>query len=159
MIEMGYLLLTLNIIGERANQLRFFSVCNIVSVILLLFMAAGSFMSLSSKQRKNIVVDNGMNRLLLGISLSAVNPMQIPFWMGWAILLASRLHASGVFSGNIIFTLSAGIGTFLALILFIILGKKLSELMDRKKKMISIILGCLFTALAAFQVLRLLQLP
>ena len=155
-VEMGYLIFTISIIGQLANQPRFFIVCSAISVILLVIMAAGSFISVRSKQNKNIIIDNSMNRLLLGVCMSAVNPMQIPFWMGWTIYLLSRSLPLNVSSGNIIFTLSAGLGTFVALVLFIILGKRLSELLQRKRKVISVLMGCLFTALAVIQVVKFL---
>lgn len=157
-VEMAYLFVTLNIIGKLANQPRFFIVCSIVSVILLFILAAGSFISVRSKQNKNIVIDNSVNRLLLGVTMSAINPMQIPFWMGWTVYLLSCSYPIDVLSGNIIFTVSAGLGTFIVLILFIILGKKLSRVMDRRKKMINVLMGCLFTLIALVQGVKLLSL-
>jgi cytochrome c biogenesis protein CcdA len=154
-VEMAYLRVTMGVIGSLAANSWLFLIFRVVSVVILLVMAVGSFMAVSAKEGKNIILDNKAKRLVLGATMSAVNPMQVPFWMGWVIYLLSRsIIVNNAWSNNI-FTLSAGIGTFVALLLFIFAGRKFSGFMLRNKKMVNIIVGVLFTVMAIFQFIKL----
>lgn len=154
-IEMVYILLILLVIGRLADQTQLFYVFEIVSIGLLLVLAAASFMATVSKQQKNVVIDNNLGRFTLGISMSAMNPMQIPFWMGWIIYLLSQSLMVNSIGGNTIFTMSAGMGTFLALLVFILAGRKFSDLITRNKKVVNTVMGCLFLFMAIFQIIKL----
>ena len=41
-------------------------------------------------EKKGLLIDNKINRFLLGLMLSAINPMQIPFWFFWATYFISN---------------------------------------------------------------------
>jgi hypothetical protein len=57
--------------------------------------------------------------------------------------------------GYVIFVAGAGSGTLIALLLFIFAGSKLSAVMARRRKLVNMILGSVFTLLALSQVIRL----
>ena len=150
-VEMIYLGIILNIISRVTignNASVFF---RIVSVVFLLILAVSSLAAIKAKGHKNIVLDNKIKRSVLGASMSAVNPMQVPFWMGWIIYLLSRSLLVDSASGLLVFVLSTGIGTFIALLLFIYAGKTFSEILLRKQKQVNMIIGCLFMILAVAQ--------
>ena len=155
-VEMLYLMITLNLVGRIDLHQQLFHFFRMLSVLLLLIMAVGSFKATTNKEGKNIVIDNKAKRLFLGAAMSAVNPMQIPFWMGWVIYLLSQSWIANSAAGNTVFTISAGIGTFLALLIFIIAGRKFSALMRQNAKLVNLSMGCLFTLMAVFQILHLL---
>ena len=57
-----------------------------------------------------------------GMSLSFVNPFQVPFWMFWGTLLKQRNILDQRPSSVLIYTVSAGTGAFLLLASYAILG-------------------------------------
>ena len=156
LIEMVYLGITLNIIGRINIQGHVLFIFRAISVVLLLIMAAGSFMALLQKDGKNVIIDNKVQRFVLGVTMSAVNPMQIPFWMGWVFYLLSRSVINGSYESGTVFVIGAGLGTSAALLLFILVGKHFSSIMQVHKKKIDVGMGCLFTIMAILQLIKLL---
>jgi threonine/homoserine/homoserine lactone efflux protein len=155
LVEMAYLAVTLSIVGSFTIQARVFFFFRLVSVDILLIMAAGSFMATANKEGKNVILDNKVKRFLLGAGMSAVNPMQIPFWAGWSIYLLSQVWLENNVAGNTIFTLSAGAGTFIALLIFILAGRRFSAVMQQNKKTVNAGMGILFVAMAVYQFIKL----
>lgn len=156
-VEMTYLRFTLSTISWVLAHKRLFLVCQWATVVLLLSLAIGSLMAIMKKEGKgkNVLIENNMNRFLLGVSISAVNPMQLPFWAGWATyLFTQNLLANSATFYNI-FTLSAGTGTILALGIFIIAGRKFSDWMNKNNRTVQVVMFILFLLMAVFQVIRL----
>lgn len=156
-VEMGYLGITLFAVNKVIAGGTVLAILRIATPALLLVMAAGSFAAVKQKEQQSVIINNKANKLLLGVLMSALNPMQFPFWAGWTTYLLGRslLHASN--TAYAVFTLGAGAGTFIALMAFIVAGIKLSPLMERNKKLVNLITGCMFLAMALIQIRELLQ--
>lgn len=156
LIEMLYLRITLYAINFVTNNKLIFNNLQWLTVVLLIALALGSFYGASKKahKAKNILIDNNIDRFLLGIGMSAVNPIQIPYWGGWAIYLITQgwMQAGNIYYNT--FTLSAGLGTSLALLIFILVGVKMAVYMQRNRKMILVLTGVLFLIIAIVQLLN-----
>ena len=85
-----------------------------------------------------------------GLALSAANILQIPFWAAW-ITLAMQNNWVGSDYTAYTFILAAGLGTFLCLSVYIIVGKKLSAWFTKKKNAIDLLLGALLSMVAFVQ--------
>lgn len=156
-VEFLYLLLTLNIISKYAINEKIFFYFQWLSILVLATLAIGNFIAAGHKNGKNIILNNHTKRFHLGLLMSIANPMQVPFWAGWAIYLISRSIISNTLIGFVLFSFSAGMGTFMALLVFIFAGKRFSKFMLRKEKFVNMLIGCLFTTMAIFQFLKLCQ--
>ncbi len=156
-VEMLYLRVTLAALLGIAGNDRLFVYCRIVSVLFLLALSVGSFVGGGAKERKNVFVENKMNRFGLGLVMSALNPMQIPFWAGWVLVLGVGLHASGGALLGHLFILGAGLGTFVALLLFVWAGARFAPLMKLHERKVNIAMGIVFLVLAIFQVSQLVS--
>lgn len=156
LIEMLYLRITLYAINFVTNNKLIFNNLQWLTVVLLIALALGSFYGASKKahEAKNILIDNNIDRFLLGIGMSAVNPIQIPYWGGWAIYLITQgwMQAGNIYYNT--FTLSAGLGTSLALLIFILVGVKMAVYMQQNRKMILVLTGVLFLIIAIVQLLN-----
>jgi len=155
LVEMIYLSFTLSVLDRFAISDSILFLFRAASVILLLVMAAGNFMAIKHKKHKNIVLNNKAGGVVLGIAMSAVNPMQVPFWAGWAVYLLSQsllVNSTAVFT---IFVFSAGIGTFTALLLFIFTGRKFSAFMLRNQRKANLLIGGVFVGMAVIQFIKL----
>ncbi len=156
LIEMLYLRITLYTISYVTDNQLIFKNLQWLTVVLLIALALGSFYGASKKKNeaKNVLIDNNIDRFLLGIGMSAVNPIQIPYWGGWAIYLITQ---GWMQTGNIYyntFTLSAGLGTSFALLIFILVGVRMATYMQRNRKMILVLTGVLFLIIAMVQLLN-----
>ncbi len=90
----------------------------------------------------------------LGIVLSATNPFQIPFWIGWNLhLKEKRLLTKEKF--NVLSYISGiGLATLCVMTLFILAGKELTQHVTDYKKFISYLMGTVYFLLAAYIFLK-----
>ena len=156
LIEMLYLRITLYAINYVTDNQFIFKNLQWITVVLLIALAIGGFYGASKKthEAKNVLIDNNIDRFLLGVGMSAVNPIQIPYWGGWAIYLITQgwIQTESIYYNT--FTLSAGLGTSLALLIFILVGVKMAAYMQRNRKMILVLTGVLFLIIAVVQLLH-----
>jgi threonine/homoserine/homoserine lactone efflux protein len=89
--------------------------------------------------------------LAQGIFLSAINPAQFPFWIGWNTTLLSK----GVLQANeryyACYICGAGLGTLTALGVFIAAGDLLQQNFALSQKYIHVVIGLVFVACAVVQ--------
>ena len=156
-VEMAYLSITLWIFGIYAIPGAALFYFRIIAALLLIIMAVAGFMSVNKKSSGNIIINNKLNPIVLGIIMSAVNPMQIPFWVAWLFYLSRFAIPQPTVLGKSIFVIAAGLGTLAALLIFIGTGKKLAVLMQKNHKLVNIAIACLFLVLAVSQLIPLFQ--
>ena len=154
LIEMVYLKVTLGVVDVLAGYERLFYFFRIISIVLLIVMALGSFFVARSSDAGHIVLDGKRSKFVLGLLMSTLNPMQIPFWFGWAVYLLSHAVLVPISGAYNIFTVGAGAGTFIALLVFIFAGRKFSGFMLRNHKAVNISMGFLFVIMAVYQAIH-----
>ncbi len=154
-VEMAYLAITLVLLGSFTIGNTGLILFRIISGVFLLVLAIASFRAAKKEQQNNKLINNNKNPLVLGLIMSAVNPMQFPFWVGWVVYsLSHSLLVKSVF-GFSVFVIGAGTGTFIALLLFIFAGLKLSAIMYRNQKLVNTLFGIIFLLLAISQFVKL----
>ena len=95
--------------------------------------------------------------LVLGISLSATNPMQFPYWLGWStILVSSNRIGTGNRNFNI-YTLGIGLGTLAGLAIFIYGGPLLINHLDNAQAIIQWAVAVVLAATAIVFLLKILR--
>lgn len=156
-VEVVYLSITLIAINQIISNKAVFAPMQWLSVLILLALAMGCFIAAYQKstKTKNVLIDNKLTGFVLGVIMSAVNPMQIPFWVGWSVYAQTHQLLYPTNLSYLGFTIGVGCGTLLALLLFIAVGKQFSALLIRKQKMVQLIMGLLFLTIAIFQAISL----
>lgn len=97
-----------------------------------------------------------MHRVVLGLMMSSLNPMQIPFWFGWsAVLFSKNILRPGFWNYNA-YMLGIGAGTFLGHCVFIFGGRLLINQFNAGKHLINWIIGTIFLITAIIQLIRIL---
>jgi threonine/homoserine/homoserine lactone efflux protein len=106
--------------------------------------------------KKALLLDNRISRFLLGLSMSTLNPAQIPFWFIWTSYFMDNgwLH-SGVTEYNL-FALGAGLGTVSGLALYMYGGNWVINRMKASNRTLNRIMGILFIIAALAQLYRML---
>ena len=132
-----------------------------MAIILFLTLGIVSFV-VASKQTKNkkaILLNNGLNRFVLGVTMSAVNPVQIPFWFTWSITL---INAGFLQPKNInynLFTAGAGAGTIAGLAVYIHAGNWVVKKLRTSNKGMNKFMGAVFIFTALLQLYKVVIEP
>ena len=128
-----------------------------ITLAIVLALATGSFIAaMHAHHAKNVMLDNNMNRFLLGVLLSAISPMQIPFWFGWSTVLFSKNILQPKNSFYNLYIAGIGIGTFGGNCVFIFGGKYIVEKLDANQNMMNWVIGGIFALTAVILLIRIL---
>lgn len=158
LVEIIYLRLTLSGVNWiLANEL-FFLILGWLTVVLFLALGIYSFI-VARKQvsdKKAFLLENKLDRFFLGMSMSALNPAQIPFWFIWSsYLMQLNVLQKTTFEFNL-FTIGCGAGTISGLVLYMYGGNWLITKMNVSAKTLNMIMGIIFIIAALAQLYRML---
>jgi threonine/homoserine/homoserine lactone efflux protein len=155
--EMIYVRISLIGINWIRKQQKLFRQMEWITFVLLLLFAAGSFYaSYQQHQAENILLNNTVNRFLLGMFMSSITFMHFPFWFGWSSILFAKkiLHPNHAHYN--IYILAIGAGTFLANCIFIYGGVFMAQKLNRNQDIINLVLGWIFVLTAVIQLAKIL---
>lgn len=141
-------------IMKNARLLRYFEW---VAILIVLGLATGSFWAaFNPSAEKSFLLQSNLPDFLLGISLSAINPMQIPFWFGWTTVLFSKGVLQNRSNYYNIYTIGIGIGTILGLLIFVFGGPILVKKLNAGQQAVNFTIGCVFAVTAIVLVIKML---
>jgi threonine/homoserine/homoserine lactone efflux protein len=86
--------------------------------------------------------------------MSAVNPLQIPFWFGWSTILANRKLLLPKEKLYIVYIVGIGTGTMIGYGIFIFGGRLVVERMNTRQDIINMVIGVVFLVTAMIQWFR-----
>ena len=160
-IEVTYLRLALTGINWIITNKLLFIILGWTTVALFMILGVASFMAArkQSEDKKALMLNNKLDRFLLGLSISAVNPVQIPFWLTWSLYLinAKMLHPVAIEYN--VFTIGAGIGTLSGLAVYIYGGKWAIQKIKANNKSLNKFMGIVFIVVAFLQLYKMIYLP
>ena len=153
LIEMIYLRLALTAMDWVVKQHLVFVIMSWLTVAVFLALGIISLVLApkQTKEKKGLLLNNKLNRFVLGVTVSLINPAQIPFWFIWStyfinnkILLTTALYFN-------LFTAGAAIGSIAGLALYIHGGKWIISKMKASNKQLNIFMGIVFIIASIFQ--------
>jgi len=155
LVEMIYVRISLVGINWMLQKKTLLRWLDWITFVIIAVLAIGSFVAAAKHNpSKNVLLHNNMHRFLLGNSMSALNPVQIPFWFGWSTVLFSKkvlLPENGYYNSYIV---GIGIGTFLGNCVFIFGGKFVAEKLNANQNIINWIIGSIFALTALIQLYK-----
>ncbi len=157
-VEMVYVRLSLVAMDWVRKRKKLFFILEWVTLGIILLLAIASFYTaLHPEVHKNPVLSHSLPRFWLGTIMSAVNPMQIPFWFGWSTVLFTRkVLVPGAWQFNSYIS-GIGLGTLSGNAVFILGGKLLVEKLNTNEQMIHWIVGGIFALTALIQLWKMLS--
>ncbi|WP_207632521.1 LysE family transporter [Foetidibacter luteolus] len=157
-VEVVYLRLSLKGVDWIMRHQLFFEVLGWLTVVLFLVLGVASFLTARKQAagKKALLLNNNLNRFLLGMSMSALNPAQIPFWFIWSTYLLDNKVIQPVTLQYDFFTIGAGLGTIAGLALYIHGGNWLITKMNTSTKTLNKVMGIIFILSALIQLYRML---
>ena len=159
LVEMIYVRLSLIAIDWIRRQVKWMRAMQWLTLAIVVALAVGSFMAAanSDPQAKNVVLENNLNRFLLGMMMSAVNPVQIPFWFGWSTVLFTR----GVLTSRVkvlnAYIIGVGLGTFISHLIFIYGGRIAAGSLHNSEAYLNWVIGGIFSATAVIHLVKILR--
>lgn len=157
MVEMIYVRLSLVAMDWVRTQKRLFRWLEWITILILVALMASSFVAaLSTTEKENMILSSTLPRFWLGVVMSALNPVQIPFWFGWSTVLFTKKLLQPRNDHYNTYIAGIGIGTFIGNMLFIMGGLLLVGLLEKNTHIIHWVIGGIFGITALIQLIRIL---
>jgi threonine/homoserine/homoserine lactone efflux protein len=128
-----------------------------LSVVFLLAFSVALFLAAGSADTLHVIPSwNNSSPFVFGFALMIINPVQFPFWLGWATVLAEQkvLKPDGRY--YLTYAAGAGLGSLLASLCFILLGQFVVSHWFIPQALFHTVLGTLFLVSGILQVRKLL---
>ncbi len=158
LVELVYVRLTLSGVGWIMGHRLFFEIANWLTVVLFLTLGVVTIIVALRQQgdKKPVLLNNKIDRFLLGVTMSGLNPAQIPFWFIWSSYLMSLhlLHPTSLEFD--IFSAGCGLGTIAGLAAYMYGGNLVITKMKAGTKVLNLIMGGIFIIAALAQLYRVL---
>jgi threonine/homoserine/homoserine lactone efflux protein len=157
LVEMIYVRISLVGINWVTKQKKLFRWMEWIAVGIVLALAVGSFVAaMQTHESKNVFLNNHIHRFFLGIFISAINPIQIPFWFGWSTILFAKKILIPKNSYYNLYIVGIGIGTLLGNCVFIFGGKMIVQRLNANQSLLNWIIGGIFALTAVILFIKIL---
>lgn len=146
-VEMLYVRISLRAIDWVRKQEKFFMVLEWAALLLVLVLGFTTIFSThngDNSSYKNPLLSYTLPKFLLGVMMSAVNPMQIPFWFGWSTALFSKGTLKSDRAYYNYYVLGIGIGTVTGFMIFIFGGKLLVDSLNANQQVVNYVIGGIY---------------
>jgi threonine/homoserine/homoserine lactone efflux protein len=158
LVEMIYVRISLVGINWIRKQKKLFRWMEWITLAIVVALAVGSFAAaMHSHHAKNVILHNNINRFLLGVMLSAISPMQIPFWFGWSTVLFTKNILLPKNSYYNIYIVGIGLGTLFGNFVFIFGGKWIVDKLNGNQNLMNWIIGGIFAVTAVIFLIKILM--
>ena len=158
LVEMIYVRVSLIGIDWIQKQKKLFKILEWVTLCIVLALAISSFYAaFHPKTGKNIILSSTLPKFILGATMCAVNPVQIPFWFGWSTVLFTKKILLPKNSHYNLYIIGIGIGTFVGNCVFIFGGQLVAEKLSSHQSIMSWVIAGIFSITAIIQIWRILK--
>lgn len=155
--EVVYVRLSLIAMDWVRKQQKLFRILEWVTLLIVLALAISSFYAASHPtEQKNVILSSSLHRFFLGLFMSALNPMQIPFWFGWSTVLFTKKILQPVAAQYNSYIAGIGLGTLLGNCVFIFGGQLIAERFNNNQHLVNWIVGGIFALTALIQLWKML---
>ncbi|UII80309.1 LysE family transporter [Flagellimonas sp. CMM7] len=124
-----------------------------VAVLVLFYLSISSFMLIGEKKELGAdlhLIPMIKSFFLLGLLLSALNPMHFPFWLGWNSFLKSKQLLNTNRGMYFFYLFGIGTGSSTGLFVFILTGQFIFKNIQQYNYIISFIMGCLYLGFSLY---------
>jgi threonine/homoserine/homoserine lactone efflux protein len=153
--EIVYVRISLIAMDWVRKQQRLFKILEWVTFAIVLALAISSFyVAMNPSVEENVILSSSVNRFLLGLFMSAVNPVQIPFWFGWSTVLFTKKILEPKTSNYNSYIIGIGLGTLFGNALFIFGGRLIADKITNNQSLLNWIIGGIFAITALVQLYK-----
>jgi len=156
--EVVYVRLSLVAMDWVRKQQKILKALEWITLLIVSALAIASFYTaLHPGTEKNPILNSTLHPYLLGLMMSAVNPVQIPFWFGWSTVLFTKKILVPKNSHYNSYIVGIGVGTLLGNCVFIFGGKLIAEKISNNQNILNWIIGGIFALTALVQLWKILK--
>lgn len=156
--EIIYVRLSLVAMDWVRKQEKIFRVLEWITLFIILALAFFSFYAaMNPSVEKNVILSSSLHKYWLGLIMSALNPIQIPFWFGWSTILFTKKILLPRNDHYNVYILGIGIGTLIGNLVFIYGGKVIGVQLKNNQHILSWIIGGIFALTAIIQMIRMMK--
>jgi threonine/homoserine/homoserine lactone efflux protein len=158
LVEVIYVRLSLVAMDWVRRQEKLLKALEWVTLVIVLALAASSFYAaMNPSVNENVILSSTLPRWLLGIVMSAVNPVQIPFWFGWSTILFTKNILQPRRDHYNVYILGIGLGTFAGNCIFIFGGLMIANRINNNQHVLNWVIGGIFALTAVIQIWRMMR--
>jgi threonine/homoserine/homoserine lactone efflux protein len=159
LVEMLYVRISLIGIAWLRKQIRLMRIMEWLTLVIIAALAAGSFMAAlrGGGEARNVILENPMPRFWLGVLMSAISPMQFPFWFGWSNVLFEKGTLKPLRGYYNSYILGIGAGTLMGNGIFIFGGQLLVKRIAGVEEQLNWIIGGIFALTALIWLYKLIR--
>jgi threonine/homoserine/homoserine lactone efflux protein len=155
LVEVVYVRLTLVAMSWFRQHTRLLKTMEWITLVIIIALAISSFYTATHPSvRANPILSNTLHRFWLGAGMSAVNPLQIPFWFGWSTVLTTRNVLRKENNQYIPYIAGIGLGTLIGHCIFIFGGRLLVDSLNARQDVIHWCIGGIFLLTAIIQLVK-----
>jgi len=142
LVEVVIVRVALVVVDKLIRLKKLFKILSIAFCVVILILAYKTLeAALHMRNFQDVLPFVGMNPFYSGLLLSLLNPLHLPFWMGWTAVLKSRKLLNNETRAYNIFITAIGTGTLLSFIIYGIAGNYLMNILKAQHNLINWILG------------------
>ena len=149
LVEVIYVRISLVAMDWVRKRKKLFRFLEWFTVAIVTALAVSSFVAAADPaEKKNVLLSYSFHRFWLGVVLSALNPVQIPFWFGWSTVLFTKGVLLPRNSHYNIYIAGIGVGTFIGNLIFIFGGRLIVDKLNNNQHIIQYVIGTIFAITA-----------
>jgi threonine/homoserine/homoserine lactone efflux protein len=142
-VEIALVRIALILLDKLGHLQKLFRYLSVAFCFVILFLAYKSLeAAFHMRNFDDVLPFVGMQPFYSGLVLSLLNPLHIPFWLGWTAVLKGRKILDSKPRAYNIYILAIGTGTCIAFLLYGIAGNYLMNALKAQHNLINWILGC-----------------
>jgi len=157
-VEMAYVRVSLVAMDWVRKRKKLFRYLEWATVVIIAALAVSSFVAAADPHvKKNVILSNTIHRFWLGTMMSAINPVQIPFWFGWSAALFSKnilLPRNDYYN---FYICGIGLGTFTGFACFIFGGRLIVDSLNANQDVVQWVIGSIFAITATILLIKMLR--
>ena len=139
-----------------SKQQRFFRVIEWVAAALILILSVSCFIAAIKMTNfgNNVFAQYGLPPFVLGLLLSALNPLHVPFWLGWSTVLMNKKILIPEQKFFLFYLAGISIGTIGGFDVFIYGGNYIVQQLSDKQNLLNWLVGFVLLITAGIQVYK-----
>lgn len=159
LIEMVYVRISLVAMDTIRKNEKILKALEWVTLFVIAALAVSSFVAAAKNNphAKNIILSSTLPPFVLGLLMSALNPVQIPFWFGWSTVLFTKKILLPRNDHYNMYIAGIGTGTFLATCIFIFGGHFIVDKLNARQNSLNWVIGGIFSVTALIQLWKMLR--
>jgi len=158
LVEVFYVRVSLVAMNWVFRHKKLFRWLEWISIVIILALAVSSFVVAADPAvKKNVLLSGGMHRFWLGVVMSSLNPVQIPFWFGWSTVLFTKNILEHNNSHYNVYITGIGSGSFAGNLVFIFGGRFIVDVLNTNQKILHWIIGSIFLLTAIILTIKVLR--